>query len=126
MQQGHTNKSPANSSGESYYDIADDWELIEASFYKQYGIRLRESGDDDLSYQEFISLLGGLMHDTPLGMVVSIRSEKDAKAIKEFTPDQKRIRNEWIKRKNKKLKEDPAAYNAYWSNLQKQFKQMFS
>lgn len=79
-----------------------------------------------MSYQEFISLLGGLMEDTPLGRIVSIRAEKDSERLKNFTPEQKKIRNEWILRRNKKLKEDPTAYNEYWSNMQKQFKQMFS
>lgn len=125
MLQAHTNKHPT-SSGESFYDIAEDWELIESSFYKQYGIRLRNDGEDDLSYQEFISLLGGLMHDTPLGTVVSIRSEKDPKVIKDFTESQKKIRSEWVKRRNRKLKQDPTAYNSYWTKMQQQFKQMFS
>lgn len=78
-----------------------------------------------MSYQEFVSLLGGLMEDTPLGRIVAIRSEKDNERLKNFTPEQKKIRNEWILRRNKKLKEDPAAYNEYWANMQNQFKQMF-
>jgi len=84
-------------SGESYYDIFDDWELVESSFLKQYGIRLRT--EDDMSYAEFCSLLSGIMCDTPLGHVVSIRAEKDLKVIKNFTKEQKRIRSEWISRK---------------------------
>ena len=110
---------------ESYYDILDDWELIESSFLKQYGIRLRTS-DDDMSYSEFISLLSGLMGDTPLGTVVNIRSEKDPKILKDFTKEQKKIRNEWIIRRNKKLKEDPIAYQEYCTRMQQTFKQMFS
>ena len=84
-------------SGESYYDIFDDWELVESSFLKQYGIRLRT--EDDMSYAEFCSLLSGIMYDTPLGQVVSIRAEKDPKVIKRFTKEQKRIRSEWSARK---------------------------
>lgn len=84
-------------SGESYYDIFDDWELVESSFLKQYGIRLR--AEDDMSYAEFCSLLSGIMYDTPLGQVVSIRAEKDPKVIKRFTKEQKRIRSEWNARK---------------------------
>lgn len=81
-------------SGETWYDLEYDWELIESSFLKQYGIRLRT--EDDMSYGEFCSLLSGIMHDTPLGQVVSIRAEKDRKVISRFTEDQKRIRREWM------------------------------
>lgn len=52
-----------------------------------------------MSWQEFCSLLSGIMHDTPLGQVVSIRAEKDPKVIKNFTKDQKRIHSEWFSRK---------------------------
>jgi hypothetical protein len=87
---------------EAYYDLFDDWNLIEASFLKQYGIRLRN--DDDMSYQEFCSLLSGIMPDTPLGQIVAIRSEKDSKKIKNFTKEQKRIWREWrmnVKKRDK-------------------------
>lgn len=71
----------------------DDWNLIEASFAKQYNIRLRH--DNDMPWSEFCSLLSGIMPDTPLGQIVSIRSEKDKKIIKNFNANQKRIYNEW-------------------------------
>lgn len=35
------------------------------------------------------------MGDTPLGYVVSLRSEKDPEKIKNFTADEKRIVREW-------------------------------
>mgnify|MGYP001388089426 CR=1 FL=1 len=101
---------------EAYYDLFEDWELIEASFLKQYGIRLRQ--DDDMTWQEFCSLLSGIMHDTPLGMVVAIRAEKNPKVIMNFTPEQKRIRNEWLRRRSQKLKEDPEKYKEFWANFQ--------
>lgn len=82
---------------ESYYDIQDDWGLIESSFLKQYGIRLRT--EEDMSWQEFCSLLSGIMPDTPLGQIVSIRSEKNPKVIKNFTREQQRVRREWLHRK---------------------------
>lgn len=44
-------------------------------------------------------MLSGIMYDTPLGQVVSIRAEKDPKVIKNFTKEQKRIRSEWFSRK---------------------------
>lgn len=94
-------KKHPNNSGDAFYDIYEDWELIESSFLKQYGIRL--SADDDLSWREFVSLLSGLMRDTPLGTVVSIRAETDNDILKNFTEDQHRIRNKWMHKHNKGL-----------------------
>jgi hypothetical protein len=91
--QVHTGRS-RHPQGEIYYDLFDDWELVESSFLSQYSIRLRK--DDDMSWSEFCSLLSGIMPETPLGRVVSIRAEKDPKIIKNFTKEQKKIRNDWI------------------------------
>ena len=74
--------------------------MIESSFLKQYGIRLRT--EEDMSWQEFCRLLAGIMPDTPLGQIVSIRAEKDPKVLKNFTKEQKRVRREWLYRQNKK------------------------
>lgn len=76
-----------------FYDLIEDYELIEASFAQQYGIRLRR--ENDMSWDEYITLLSGIGGDTPLGRIVSIRSETDKERLKQFTPDEKRIRNEW-------------------------------
>lgn len=108
---------------ESYFDIIDDWELIESSFLKQYGIRIRI--EDDMSWSEFCSLLSGIMHDTPLGRIVSIRSEKDPKVIKEFTKEEREIRNKWIIRRNRELKKNKKAYMEYWNNFQEWAKNTF-
>ena len=78
-------KHPGSSGGQ-WYDITDDWTLIEASFAAQYGIRLR--CEPDMTWGEFCSLLGGLGPKTPLGQIVSIRSENDPKMLKNFTPSQ--------------------------------------
>lgn len=56
-----------------------------------------------MSWGEFCTLLAGLMHDTPLGQVVAIRSENDKDMLKHFTPEQHRIRNEWRSRHIKKF-----------------------
>ena len=84
---------------EDWYDLYEDWGLIEASFTAQYGIRLRQ--EDDMSWSEFCTLLAGIMPETPLGQVVSIRSENDKDALKNFTKEQHRIRNEWRRRRTK-------------------------
>lgn len=86
---------------EDYYDIVDDWRLIEASFFKQYGIRLRQV--NDMPWDEFCSYLSGIMPDTPLGNVVQIRSEEDKEILKNFTPEQKKIRSDWRNRMAKNM-----------------------
>ena len=73
----------------------DDYELIEASFLSQYGIRLKTT---ELEYDEFLNLTSCLMPDTPLGQIVAIRSETDAEIISNFTDAQKQIRNDWLNR----------------------------
>lgn len=81
-----------------WYDLYEDWELIEASFATQYGIRLAQV--DDMTWSEFCSLLSGIMPKTPLGQIVSIRAEEDKDILKNFTNDQHRIRNEWRNKNN--------------------------
>lgn len=103
--------TPKSKLSDPFYDMYDegDWRLIEASFAQQYGIRLRR---DDMSYDEFCSLLSGLKHDTPLGNIVSIRSETDKDILKHFTPEQKRIRSEWLNKRSKDIKNiDMEQYN---------------
>lgn len=63
----------------------------------QYGIRLR---NDDMSWNEFSTLLTGIMPKTPLGQIVSIRSEEDKDMLKNFTKEQHKIRNDWRNKVN--------------------------
>lgn len=51
-----------------------------------------------MTWDEFATLLAGIQPETPLGCVVQIRSENDREKLKRFTPEQKRIRNEWRSR----------------------------
>ena len=74
----------------------DDYELIEASFLSQYGIRLKTT---ELQFDEFLNLVSCLMPESPLGQIVAIRSETDAEVIKHITDGQRKIHNEW-KRKS--------------------------
>lgn len=48
-----------------------------------------------MSWDEFSTLLAGLNGETPLGYVVSIRSETDKDRLKQFSPAERKIRNEW-------------------------------
>lgn len=96
--------------------------MIEASFLQQYGIRLTTT---DMPYAEFVRLLGGLMPETPLGRIVTIRAEKDSKVLKHFTPEQKKIRTEWMLYKNEILKSDVEAYNEKTDRLQATLSKVF-
>lgn len=86
----------------------------------QYGIRLRQ--EPDMTWDEFCVLLSGLGPKTPLGNIVSIRSENDKNVLKYFTPEQKKIRSDWQKRKAKKK---PVDMNQYMKDMQ-MFEKMFA
>lgn len=73
-----------------------------------------------MSWDEFSSLLSGIKPDTPLGNIVSIRSETNKDILKNFTPEQKKIRNDWHRRKAKMIT-DMDKYN----NDMKMFEKMF-
>ena len=59
------NDFKTNNETELWYDMEEDWSLIEASLAKQYGIRIRKEVDT-MSYAELCNLISGLMSDTPL------------------------------------------------------------
>ena len=46
------------------------------------------------------TLLTGIMPKTPLGQIVSIRSEEDKDMLKNFTKEQHKIRNDWRNKVN--------------------------
>lgn len=112
----------AQQNSEEWYDILEDYDLIESSFAEQYGIRLRK--ENDMSWGEFCTLLSGINEKTALGKIVSIRAEKDNKIIKEFTQEQKRIRNQWKKRNVKNM--DSKDYDQAIKNFENMFKAMAS
>jgi hypothetical protein len=72
-----------------------DYAAIEASFAMQYGIRLAL---EDLALGEFLRLLAGIMPDTPLGRLVSVRSETNLEVVKGFGAAERKIRREWNRR----------------------------
>lgn len=90
---------------EYWYDLFDDWKLIEASLTKQYGIRIRKD-ISTMEWAELSSLISGLMADTPLGNVVRIRSEDDKETLKRFSKDELKIRSDWRNKKAKSVSED--------------------
>lgn len=90
---------------ERWYDLYEDWGLIESSIAAQYGIRLRN--EPDMAWDEFCTLLAGILPETPLGYIVGIRSENDREKIKAMSPEQKRIRMEWRMRSAKQYEWSP-------------------
>ncbi|EOU1808317.1 hypothetical protein DMN40_08025 [Clostridium perfringens] len=87
-----------------WYDLFEDWDLIDASFTAQYGIRLR--GEEEMSWDEFCTLLSGIMPKTPLGQIISIRSEEDENMLKNFTEEQHKIRNDWRNRQLEQMTDE--------------------
>lgn len=81
----------------AYYDLIDDFDLVAASLQEQYGIRLSKELDS-MKTKELFMFIRGLGPETPLGRIISIRAENDPEVLKEFTPDQRRIRTEWLKK----------------------------
>lgn len=104
---------------EAFYDLIDDFDLIESSFAQQYGIRLRME-IDTMKWGEFSSLLSGLNGDTPLGNIVRIRSEKDPKVIKNFTENEKRIRSIWLNKNAKEISHED--YQQAMESIKNMFK----
>lgn len=109
------------SSYDPYYDLFEDWDLIESSFAKQYGIRLRKKVSD-MEWGEFASLLAGLNGDTPLGNIVRIRSEKDPKILKQFTSEERKIRSKWLNKTASQITEQD--YKQAMENFKNMFKNM--
>lgn len=64
-----------------------------------------------MTWDEFATLLAGVNGETPLGHIVSIRSENDKEKLQKFTPEEKRIRNEW-RRRHREIVTDKAQYES--------------
>ena len=115
------NDFKTSKNSENWYDIEDDWELIASSLKTQYGYSIRKE-IDNMSWAELCSDISGLMHDTPLGNIVEIRSEEDKEKLKYFTQEQKNIR--WKYRTKMAQNMDKEEFKRAISDLQKMFKEM--
>ena len=76
-----------------------------------------------MCWDEFITLLAGLNGETPLGHIVSIRSEKDPERLKKFTSAEKKIRNDWIM-KHRKVITDKKEYDEAMMGFAEMFKSL--
>lgn len=90
---------------EMLYDVEFDAVLIEQSIATQYGIL--PAAQAELPYEEWTKLVSGLMDNTPLGRIVSIRGEKDFKIIAQMNAWQKGVRSQWQSFLASKAKEKP-------------------
>lgn len=106
-----------------WYDLREDWALIEASIASQYGIRLRQASD--MPWSEFTNLVSGLLPETPLGAIVKIRSEDDPNVLKQFNSDQRAIRNKWRDRQALKQLDNPEVLKQSMDSLSAMLKNMF-
>lgn len=73
-----------------------------------------------MTWGEFTTLLAGINDKTPLGTVVAIRSEKDQKVIKNFTPEQRRIRARWQQKQAKTMTKEE--YDKAMAGFENMFK----
>ena len=105
-------------SSDPYYDLIGDFDLIVSSFQTQYGIRLSKELKE-MKWDEFKDLLAGLGPESPLGRIVSIRSEEDEDVLKHFSKEHHRIRNEWRKKRAQNVSEKELA--AVLENLKNAF-----
>lgn len=78
-----------------------------------------------MPWEEFCILVGGLMPDTPLGSIVTIRAEQDPKVIKGFNADQKRIYNDWRKRRAERKLDDQVKLDQEMQALETAMARMF-
>lgn len=71
-------------------------------------------------------MLAGIMPETPLGQIITIRSENDKETLKHFNSEQHKIRNDWKKRQMKQiLTASKADKEKIMKEVQNLFKQAF-
>lgn len=103
------------------YDLFDDWDLVASSLKTQYGYSIRKE-IDNLDWGELISDIAGLKGDTPLGNIIRIRKEKDPEVLKKFTPEEIKIRNEWLNKSASQISEEN--YEQAMESIKNMFKSM--
>lgn len=75
-----------------------------------------------MPWDEFCDLVSGLDPDTPLGRMVQIRTESDKDTLKNFTPEMRKIRNEWQSRNAQKKTQKEV--DNFLTSMQEVFKSM--
>lgn len=78
-----------------YFDIDEDWSMITISFASEYGMRLKQTPDDEMDWDEFLELLYGLLSmDCLFGRTVGIRSTPSDK-YSSLDESEKKVWLEW-------------------------------
>jgi len=70
-------------------------------------------------------LFSGLLPETPIGHIITIRSETDQKRIKDFNEDQRRIYREWQSKMSKGKEKDIETMKKDMESLSKLLQEMF-
>lgn len=94
-----------------------------ASVRQQYGLRIQGEEFAEMGWDEFTDLLAGLNEQTPLVRVVQIRTERDREAINRMTPQQRRMRMEWLRKRALSKTEEETM--AFVESMQKQLAGLF-
>lgn len=95
--------------------------LVAQSLAGQYG--LPPTLQDRLRYRDWSALVAGLRPDSPLGLAVAARMERDSRAVARMSPWQRRQRSRWASRKA--AVQDPAGARQQLETLQEALRRMY-
>lgn len=86
----------------------------------QYG--LPPTLQERLRYRDWSALVAGLRPDSPLGLAVAARMERDSRAVARMSPWQRRQRSRWARRQATK---DPDSARQQLETLQGALRRMY-
>lgn len=89
----------------------------------QYGLRIQSDEFAEMGWEEFADLLSGLNDGTPLVRVAQIRTASDPEAVNRMTPQQRRMRTEW--QRKRALKRPEAETIEFVESMQAQLAKLF-
>lgn len=87
----------------------------------QYG--LPPTLQDQLRYRDWSALVAGLRPDSPLGLAVAARMERDSRAVARMSPWQRRQRSRWASRRA--AVKDPDSARQQLETLQGALRRMY-
>lgn len=70
-----------------------------------------------MKWAELSNDISCVMNNTPLGQIIEIRSENDKDRLKNFTPEQLRIRRDWRNKQAKNVGEND--FKAFLEQMEK-------
>lgn len=78
---------------------------------------------DRLRYRDWSALVAGLRPDSPLGLAVAARMERDSRALARMSPWQRRQRSRWVRRQA--AVKDPDSARQQLETLQGALRRMY-